>query len=457
MTFVDRALFWAATLLVTLCVNQSNASAADGPNIIYIMADDLGYGDLGCYGSTKNKTPNIDSLARGGVRLTDFHAAPWCAPSRRALMTGCHAWRPWNIGDKKWARLASAITIPEMLKKSGYGTALIGKWHLEMSEGLHPLDQGFDYWYGTRGSNDWNGPRPNYGSFQNAPEEEWKTPLYINRENEGPIVSQSEFTKRYTQETVRLINEYKESGERFFIYLAHNMPHVPIFASEDFQGVSDNGVYGDVVAEIDWSVGQIVAALRGNDMLENTVVVFTSDNGPWTMFKEFGGIATPLRGEKSTTWEGGERVPAIVFWPTKIKPRVCDEFTVNYDIYATVAALAGATVEQGHAIDSIDMSEVLLNDKPSKRTKHLHHFRNPVAWRSGKYKLHWFTRSRTRNPETGAQEPSVRHDPPLLFDLACDVAEQHDIAAKHPDVVARLTQEFEAAQEALENWKPFPN
>lgn len=372
-------------------------------------------------------------------------------------MTGCHAWRPWNIGDEKWARLASAITIPEMLKKSGYGTALIGKWHLEMSEGLHPLDQGFDYWYGTRGSNDWDGPRPNYGSFQNAPEEEWKTPLYINRENKGPIVSQSEFTKRYTQETVRLINEYKESGERFFIYLAHNMPHVPIFASKDFQGVSDNGVYGDVVAEIDWSVGQIVAALRGNDMLENTVVVFTSDNGPWTMFKEFGGIATPLRGEKSTTWEGGERVPAIVSWPTKIKPRVCDEFIVNYDIYATVAALAGATVEQGHAIDSIDMSEVLLNDKPSKRTKHLHHFRNPVAWRSGKYKLHWFTRSRTRNPETGAQEPSVRHDPPLLFDLASDVAEQHDIAAKHPDVVARLTQEFEAAQEALEYWKPFPN
>ena len=284
-----------------------NVFAAERPNIIYILADDLGYGDLGCYGSKLNSTPNIDALAKGGIRLTDFHAASWCAPSRRALMTGCHAYRPWNEGDRRWGRLASAVTIPEMLKESGYSTAMLGKWHLEMGEGLHPLDQGFESWMGTRGSNDWDGPRPNYASFRDAPERAWKTPLYVNRDNKGPIVPQSRFTSRYTEEAVRLINRFKNE-KPFFIYLAHNMPHVPIFASEKFRDQSGNGVYGDVIAELDWSVGKIVEALKETNQLENTIVVFTSDNGPWSMFKEFGGVAAPLRGEKSTTWEGGERV-----------------------------------------------------------------------------------------------------------------------------------------------------
>ena len=402
-------------LVTTLWILTSSMLNAARPNIIYILADDLGYGDLGCYGSKLNDTPNIDALAAGGVRMTDFHAAAWCAPSRRALMTGCHAFRPWAADGKEFGRLAKAITLPEMLKENGYATALLGKWHLGMSEGLHPLDQGFDYWYGTRGSNDWNGPRPNYSSFRNTPEEDWKTPLHINRESKGAIVKQSEFTGRYTDEAIRLIKEHSADDKPFFIYLAHNMPHVPIFASEKFRGKSRNGVYGDVVAELDWSVGEIVATLRDTGVLENTVLIFTSDNGPWTMFKEFGGIADPLRGEKSTTWEGGERVPCIVSWPAKIKPHVSSELMVNYDWYATLANFSAAWTTVGEAMDSLDMATVFLHGEASPRTKHVHYFRQPTAFRSGNYKLHFYTRERTRNPETGAREPSVARVPPITL------------------------------------------
>ena len=361
-----------AVHLTLLSLVAAQSTTTRPPNIIYILADDLGYGDLGCYGNTKNATPNIDSLAASGVRMTDFHAASWCAPSRRALMTGCHANRPW--GDKS-SRLASAITIPEMLKQSNYATALIGKWHLEMGKGLHPLDQGFDYWYGTRGSNDWDGPPPNFASFREAAEEDWKTPLHINRENKGPVVKQSEFTQRYTEESIRFITENKKRP--FFLYLAHNMPHVPIFASERFRGKSKNGIYGDVIEELDWSVGAILQSLDDNGLREQTIVIFTSDNGPWSMFGKFGGEATPLRGEKSTSWEGGERVPCIAAWPGTFPPAVCKEWVVNYDMYATIASLTGSATEPGHAIDSLDMSDVLQNGQPSPREKHLSFFANP--------------------------------------------------------------------------------
>ncbi|MFT4637461.1 MAG: arylsulfatase A [Verrucomicrobiales bacterium] len=438
-------------LILGLALSMGSIEAA--LNIVYILADDLGYGDLGCYGSTLNDTPHIDALAASGLRLTDFHAASWCAPSRRALMTGCHANRPWNTEEGKWGRLAAATTLPEMLKSQGYATALLGKWHLELGEGLHPLDQGFDFWFGTKGSNDWDGPKPNASSFRDSPEEAWKTPLHINRENQGPVVQQSEFTRRYTEEAVRWIHE--QGKEPFFLYVAHNMPHVPIFASKRFRGKSRNGVYGDVMAEIDWSVGEIIKTLKANGLFENTLVVFTSDNGPWSMFKEFGGVAHPLRGEKSTTWEGGERVPCIVSWPGSIPQGVCEEFMTNYDVYATLACLTGAEILSGQAMDSLDMSKVLLSGAPSSRTKHVYFHHQPMAYRSGDYKLHLATRERTRDPESGKQEPSVTHEPGLLFDLKKDPSESQNIAAEHPELVQRLTKEFEEAQSALKEWTPF--
>lgn len=419
------------------------------PNIIYIMADDLGYGDLGCYGSKLNSTPNIDRMAKHGVQFTDFHAAAWCAPSRCALMTGCHPNRPGLQGGKP-TKLAQRIIIAEMLKERGYSTALIGKWHLGMRKGMHPLDQGFDYWYGTRGSNDWDGPRPNYDAFKNAPEEAWKTQLIVNRQEKG-VCPQSQFTQRYTRETLRLIKENKKKP--FFIYLAHNMPHVPIFASKDFKGKSKNGVYGDVLAELDWSVGEILKALQKAGIMNKTLVVFTSDNGPWTMFKEFGGVAKPLRGEKSTTWEGGGRVPCIFYWPGTIKPGTSSAFIVNTDVYASLAALTRSTIKKGQAIDSHDFSGVLLSGAKSTRTNHIYYFRQPMAYRNGDYKIHFSTRQRTRNPETGKGEPSRAHKTPLLFNVKEDISESRNIAAEHPELVERLTKEFETAKAAIKNWE----
>ena len=422
-------------------------------NIIYVLADDLGYGDLGCYGSKLNDTPHIDALAGNGLRMTDFHASAWCAPSRRGLMTGCHPNRPWSNSKGRWGRLADAIVIPELLKAAGYRTALIGKWHLEMSEGLHPLDQGFDYWCGTRGSNDWDGPAPNYESFRSAPEASWKTPLYMNRENLGPVVSQSGFTKRYTEEVIDIIKTDNETP--FFVYLAHNMPHVPVFASEQFQGVSRNGVYGDVLSELDWSVGQIVKALEETGKRKNTIVIFTSDNGPWSMFTEFSGIASPLRGQKSTTWEGGTRVPFIVSWPDNLKLGKHDGLMTHYDVYATLASIVGVSIPEGHAIDSMDMSEVWLQGTPSARTKHLYYFREAMAYRSGKYKIHLKTRERTREPETGKREPSIAQDPPLVFNLSRDPGEENNLQGESRELAERLLEEFEVARKKIQSWEPF--
>ncbi len=452
---MNRRTFLRNVAMGTVGFTASRRSAAavekDRPNIILIMADDLGYGDLGCYGSKLNSTPNIDRLADQGVRMTDFQAAAWCAPSRCGLMTGCHPNRRGLLGRNS-SKLAERITIPEMLRKHRYATAMVGKWHLGMGEGTHPLDQGFDYWYGTRGSNDWDGPRPNYGSFKNAPEDAWKTPVYKNRKKLG-VCPQSQFTQRYTRETVRLINENKDKP--FFIYLAHNMPHVPVFASESFKGKSKNGVYGDVLMELDWSVGEIMKALTKTGLRKKTLVIFTSDNGPWTMFKEFGGAAGPLKGEKSTTWEGGGRVPCIFHWPETIRPRTTSAFGVNTDLYATLAAVSGARISDGQAIDSHDMSGVLLSGAKSSRTKHIYYCHLPMAYREGDYKIHFLTRSRTRNPDTGKREPSLRCDPPLLFNIKEDIRESKNIASEHPEIVKRLTAEFHKAQKALAGWKKY--
>jgi arylsulfatase A len=425
----------------TFAASAESKSSAARPNIIYILADDLGYGDLGCYGSTLNRTPNLDRMATGGIRFTDFHAANWCLPSRKALMSGRHP-------NRKVKFEGETQTLAEMLKANGYFTAMLGKWHLGWTKGkTMPTDQGFDYFWGTKGSNDWNGPSPKYDNFKNASEEAWKMPIYEGYDIVIKASSQSQLTKLYTERAVKIIKENKDSP--FFLYLSHNMPHVPIFASKAFKGKSKNGIYGDVIEELDWGVGEVLKAVQEAGVAENTLIVFTSDNGPWTMFEEFGGTAGVLRGEKSTTWEGGDRVPAIFYWPSTLKPTVSDSYIHNCDVFATVAKLTGGTIREGEAIDSMDFSGTLLRAEASPRTKYIYCHKIPMAYRSRDYKIYFETRERTRNPMTGKKEPNVKHKSPLLFNLKKDPGETKNVAKAYPEIVKRLAQEYEKAKETL--------
>ena len=428
---------------------------SESPNIILIMCDDLGYGDLGCYGNDVIATPNIDALAAHGLRFTDFYAsATWCMPSRKGLMTGVH---PYRGGMTNKDILRNGTTLPEMLRKRGYTTALLGKWHLGMEPGLHPLDCGFDYYYGTAGSNDpitVRGQKQVYETFKTARrEKDWPVSLFRNHDCLENPTKQSLFTQRYTREAVRIIKEQKSNGQPFFIYLAHNMPHVPLFASEEFLGKSKGGLYGDVVEELDWSVGEIVSALEQEGVSENTLVVFTSDNGPWTMFKEFGGSAGPLRGEKGTGWEGGPRVPGIFYWPGKIEPGVTSAFMVNLDVYATAASITGSALPSGYELDSLDMSGVLLRGEDSLRTSYLFFsslsYKGPFSYRSGRYKIHFRTNDRFRNPITGETDPAEEHDPPLLFDLETEISETTNVAQQCPDALQLLSDEYHAAEREI--------
>lgn len=436
-------------------MSEETHRPSERPNIIVIMCDDLGYGDLGCYGNEVIATPNIDQLAAGGLRFTDFYAsAAWCLPSRKGLMTGVH---PYRGGMMNMDILRNGTTMAGMLRKRGYTTALLGKWHLGMESGLHPLDCGFDTFYGTAGSNDpitVTGQKQVYETFKTARrEEDWPVSLFQNHECVENPTKQSLFTQRYTSEAVRIIKEQKSKGQPFFIYLAHNMPHVPLFASENFLGKSKGGLYGDVVEEIDWSVGEIVSALEQEGLSEHTLMLFTSDNGPWTMFKEFGGSAGPLRGEKGTGWEGGSRVPGIFYWPGRIEPGVTSAVMMNLDMYATVASITGGELPSGYELDSLDISGVLLRGGDSPRTNYLFfsslRYRGPFSYRSGRYKIHFRTNDRFRNPITGETDPVEEHDPPLLYDLEKEIGETTNVASACPEALELLTKEYRAAEKEI--------
>ncbi|MEM7133018.1 MAG: sulfatase-like hydrolase/transferase [Chloroflexota bacterium] len=412
----------------------------DKPNIILINCDDLGYGDLGCYGNQTNATPHLDAMAAKGVRLSRFYsAAAWCMPSRIGLMTGIH---PYRKGIVPEPALPERYTMAEMLRDSGYSTALIGKWHLGWDDASRPNAKGFDYFYGTKGSNDWDGPGTNYTDFKNTSEDEWQTPLYEDWQEIG-VMPQSQFTQRYTEKAISIIKQNK--SEPFFLYLAHAMPHVPLFPSPEFRGKSKGGVYGDVVEELDWSTGEILRTLQEKGLAEKTLIVFTSDNGPWTMFHEFGGTAHPLRGEKSTCWEGGPRVPAIVYWPGTIKPALCNEFMINMDLFATFAAVVGNSLQPGQARDSLDMSPVLFSGGSSPRSHYLFCHRQPLSYISGDFKIHFASLDRTRHPDTGAEEPLTIHNPPLMFKLSDDISEVVNVADEYPDEYERMKEEFHQA------------
>ncbi|MFT4692193.1 MAG: sulfatase family protein [Verrucomicrobiia bacterium] len=434
-------------LLLSLCLLLAvSPSPAAGPNIVLIFVDDMGYGDLACYGNPKNKTPNLDRLAAGGQRWTSFYASgSTCVPSRRGLMTGRH---PALMQRMKLVERRNEL-LPAMLKRQGYATAILGKWHLAgypkdfTSSPMHPLECGFDYHFGTLGSNDVPPPpgkKQTREVFDNCDKFSFPVPLIRGREVVEFPVNQELLTRRYTEEAVKWITKNKKNP--FFLYLAHNMPHAPIFASQRFQGRSEGGRFGDVVEEIDWSVGQVMKALKDSGIERETLVVFTSDNGPWTMFGPHGGTASPLRGEKGTSWEGGFRVPAIFHWPGKIKPGTVAEMAANLDLYATFAALSkGKVPTREKGFISQDLSRVLLQGEASPRTQWFLSG-GSIAFRSGDFKIHTRTKNRSSNPDTRKREPIAIHDPPLLFDLSKDLSERKNIAAQHPGIVARLLKEM---------------
>ena len=412
----------------------------EAPNVVVIYADDLGWGDLACYGHPTIRTPNLDRMAAEGQRWTNFYAgAPVCTPSRTALLTGRYPVRCGMASEKrrvlfpnsKGGLPASETTLAEALKARGYATACVGKWHLGHLPEYLPTRNGFDAYFGIPYSNDMD--RTAAQKLGRDKSEYWNVPLLRGEKELERSPDQSLLTKRYTEEAVAFIRGAK--SKPFFLYLAHSMPHIPIFASKDFAGRSPRGLYGDVVEELDWSVGEVLKTLRDEGLDRRTMVVFSSDNGPWLIFDDHGGSAGPLREGKGSTWEGGVRVPGIFWWPGKIAPRVVREIGSVMDVAATAMKLAGAEVS---GLDGVDLSPALFDGGSSPRTS-LPYYRDAAltAFRKGRWKIHLRTK--------GGYEPkAVDHDPPLLFDLGADPGEKWNQASARADVVAELREAAEA-------------
>lgn len=450
-------------LLVALLLPGAVVAAERPPNVVLIVADDLGYADLGCFGAKDIRTPNIDRLAKDGTRFTSFCVAqPVCTASRAALMSGCY---PNRIGLAGALNHTSTIGIhpdelllPELLRAKGYATAHYGKWHLGTRPVFFPTRNGFDEWVGLPYSND-NGPL--HPVIKGIP----ALPLHENDKVIERDPDQSTFTKLFTDKAVGFIRANK--AKPFFLYVPHVMPHVPIFASDKFRGKSKRGRYGDVVEELDWSVGEIVAALKEVGVEKDTLVLFLSDNGPFLSYGTHAGSAKPYREGKLTTFEGGVRVPFIARWPGKVSTgRVCDELLTGLDLLPTVAKLVGAELPKAK-IDGTDLSPLLLGESGAKGRASFAYFSGSElhAVRAGKWKLHLPHEYLTVNgppgtdgkpanhanmkplsiQESGIRGIASRHGYKVekigmsLFDLTADPGEANDVAAKNPDVVRRLT------------------
>ena len=423
------------------------AAEAKKPNIIIIYADDLGYGDLGCYGSPVIRTPHLDKMAAEGLRFTDFYSgAEVCTPSRTALLTGRYPIRS-GMAHNQFRVLRNVstghlpdeeVTLAELLKGQGYATGYVGKWHLGVwanNPAGHPKHHGFDSAFGLPHSNDMDpaGPRPKGEDNKEDPDPKWwNVPLFDGEKLIAQPADQTTLTRRYTEQAVKFIGEKK--GGPFFLYIPHTFPHTPIFASEKFRGRSARGRYGDVVGELDWSVGQVLDALRAAGIEKNTFVFFTSDNGPWLIRGLAGGSAGLLRDGKGSTWEGGMRVPGIAWWPGKIPAgKVCHEIATAMDLLPTIAKFAGTEAPKDREIDGVDITPLLTGTDPVRREVFCYYRGTELfAARLGKWKAHFLTQA-----AYGAPKPEP-HDPPLLFNLEADPGESFDTATEHPDVIAQI-------------------
>lgn len=465
-----RRVFTALTIAFVLLTLADAADAAEDqnktPNFVIIFADDLGYGDLSCYGHPTIQTPHLDRMAAEGARFTQFYsAAPVCTPSRAGLLTGrlpvrsgmCSDRRRVLFPDSSGGLPRSEITIAEALKKKGYATAAVGKWHLGHLPEFLPTEHGFDSYFGIPYSNDMDRvlekkdgeANPDFRKrlFWSPKSDSWNVPLMRDNEVIEQPAEQTTITKRYAEEAVKFISKNKDKP--FFLYLAHSMPHVPLFASKDFNGKSRRGLYGDVLAEIDWSVGEVMKALKKEGLAENTLVFFTSDNGPWLTFDDHGGSAGLLRDGKGGTYEGGMREPGIAWWPGTVKRgTVTAELGSTMDLFTTCLSLAGIPTPADRIIDGVDMTPILKGTGPGKRDTYFYYRGEQLyAARKGAFKAHYITK-----PSYGPGE-TEKHDPPVLYNLEVDPSEKWDVAKEHPEALAAIAEEVSRHQRKLKRGK----
>ncbi len=464
MTIVStRPAAWLVAAALLLPAGGRAAAAPGGagpPNVVLIYTDDQGYADVGCYGAKAIRTPNLDRLAADGVRFTDFYVAqPVCSASRASLLTGCYPNRlgiHGALAPGSRAGLADTeTTLARLLKAKGYATGMVGKWHLGDRRPFLPPRHGFDTWLGLPYSNDmWPGhPEAKAGTYP-------PLPLHDGDAVANPNVSaadQATLTAKYTERAVAFIAANK--AKPFFLYVAHAMPHVPLFAGDRFKGKSAGGRYGDVIEEVDWSVGEVLKALAAHGVAGNTLVLFASDNGPWLSYGDHGGSAGPLREGKGTTWEGGVRVPFVARWPGVVPPgTVCREPAMTIDVLPTVAKAVGADLPKG-PLDGKDIGP-LLRGEPGAKSPHealyFYYQTNALeAVRAGDWKLvlpHAYRTMAGQTPGAGGvpgRYRQARVAAPELYNLAADPGEARDVTAANPDAVRRLLAHAEAARADL--------
>jgi arylsulfatase A-like enzyme len=448
----------AASLLVASC-----APADRPPNVVLIFTDDQGYGDVGVYGATGFATPHLDRMAAEGMRFTDFYASQGvCSASRASLVTGAYAERVSIRGalapSAEVGLNPEEVTIAEMLKGIGYATGMVGKWHLGHHREFLPLQNGFDEYLGLPYSNDmW--PVDYDGNPVTSGNKSQYPPLPLIDGNDvvdtiAELADQATLTTRYTARAIQFIERHKD--EPFFLYFAHSMPHVPLGVSQRFRGDSDQGMYGDVIEEIDWSVGEVLNALDRFGLGEETLVIFTSDNGPWLNYGNHAGSAGPLREGKGTAFEGGPRVPAIMRWPGRIKPgSETDRLASTLDLLPTIAAATGAELPDNE-IDGVNIMPLLEGDESAvpRSTFYFYYMGELRAVREGKWKRVYEHRTRSY---VGVEPGRDGHPgpyafptaPDALYDLDADIGETTDVSPAHPEIVQRLDSIAELARRDL--------
>ena len=445
-------------LIISSCF--VNGLFSKSPNFIIIFTDDQGFEDIGCFGSPKIKTPHLDKLAAEGRKFTSFYSAnSVCSPSRASLLTGCYPVRvsiPGVLFPRHEIGLnPDEITIADLLKSKGYATSCIGKWHIGHKPKFLPTRQGFDSYYGIPYSNDMTiDPEANLAAdiklregftldrIRNEKPKKDFVPLMRNEEVIEYPCDQTTLTKRYTEEAVKFIGENK--NRPFFLYLPHTMPHIPLFASEKFKGKSERGLYGDTIEEIDWSVGEIMKSLRDNNLDKNTLVIYTSDNGPWKLKGGRGGSANPLRGFKFQTYEGGMRVPCIMHWKGKVPAgSSCDEIAATIDLLPTIAGLSGAEMPNERTIDGKDIWPLIAGKKGAQTPHEIYFFykgNKLESARQGKWKL---------------RRSGKKSQPVELYDLASDISESKNLAKENEILVNEMINKMNLFDEKLKkNQRP---